>query len=95
MVVAILRLRLIIHGSRSLKGKRQVVKAVTARVRNRFNVSVAEVGDHDLWQSAVIGVAAVGVDRAVVNSLADRIVDFVETAGGAELADHRMEIVNC
>ncbi|MEK7774061.1 MAG: DUF503 domain-containing protein, partial [Deltaproteobacteria bacterium] len=56
MVVGICRISLVIHGNASLKGKRQVLKSIIEKVRNRFNVSIAEVGDNDLWQRAELGV---------------------------------------
>ena len=58
MVVGVLKLKLIIPENHSLKGKRGVLKSVQARVANQFNVSVTECGDHDLWQSAILGFAA-------------------------------------
>ena len=47
----------------SWKGKRRVIKSIIARVHNEFNVSIAEVEDQDLWQSATLGVACVSVRR--------------------------------
>ena len=44
-----------IHGSHSLKQKRGVVRSITQRVRNRFNLSIAEVGGQDTWQRAALG----------------------------------------
>jgi len=88
-------MRLMIHESRSLKGKRQVLKKITERLKGRYNISVAEVGSHDLWQRAEIGFAAVGVDEQTVNSLLDRAIDFVEDLGVAELVDHAIEISHC
>lgn len=95
MVVGLCHIRLIIHESRSLKNKRGVLKKVTERIKGRFNVSVAEVGSHDLWQRAEIAVAALGVEEAAVNSLLDRVVDFVEDLGVAELADYAIELSHC
>ena len=74
MVVGVLRLTLYIHGASSLKDKRQVVRKVTDRLRSRFNVSVAEVGDNDIWQRAVIGIVAVSNDRSFVNEVLDKCV---------------------
>ena len=57
MVVGTLTITLQVPDSGSLKDKRQVVRSLTARLRQTFNVGVAEVGDQNLWQSAVIGIA--------------------------------------
>ena len=94
MVVGCGRITLRIHDSRSLKAKRKVVRAVVARLRNHFNASVAEVGDNDMHQRALIGVAAVGNDTGVVNAKLDKMLDLIEDLGLAELVDAQMEIIH-
>ena len=94
MVVGCGRITLRIHDSRSLKAKRKVVRAVVARLRNHFNASVAEVGDNDVHQRALIGVATVGNDTGVVNAKLDKMLDLIEDLGLAELVDARMEIIH-
>ena len=64
MTVGVLRLTLFIPENHSLKGKRSVLRRIKARVSERFNVSIAECDDHDLWQRAVLGVSQVGTDEA-------------------------------
>lgn len=95
MVVGVCGISLLIHDSQSLKDKRQVIKSLQEKVRNRFNVSVAEVGSNDVWQRAELGVAAVGNDRAFINSVIDKVVNFIEDLHVAEIIDHRIEIINC
>ncbi len=63
MVVGVLRLELLLHDNHSLKGKRSVLRTIKARVQNKFNVSIAECDDHDLWQRATLGVSQVGTDQ--------------------------------
>jgi uncharacterized protein YlxP (DUF503 family) len=94
MVVGCGRIILRIHDCRSLKGKRQVVKAVIARVRNHFNASVAEIEDNDVYQRAVIGVSVVGNDTGLVNAKLDKMLDLVEALGLAEMIDSEMEIIH-
>lgn len=94
MVVGICNISLLIHESHSLKAKRQVIKGLQEKVRNRFNVSMAEVGDNDVWQRAELGMAAVGNDRAFINSVIDKVVNFIEDLHVAEIIDHRIEIIN-
>ena len=90
MVVGILRLTLYIHGAASLKDKRQVLRKVVDRLRSRFNVSVAEVGENDVWQRAVIGIAAVANDHSFVNEVLDKCA---RDAGNiAEIVNREMEI---
>lgn len=94
MVVGVCHINLSIPGSHSLKDKRQVVKSLMARVKGSFNASVAEVGQNDVWQSAVIGIAVVGNDRSFVNSILDNIIDFIEEIRTVEIVSHEMEIMN-
>ena len=90
MVVGVLRLTLYIHGAASLKDKRQVLRKVIDRLRARFNVSVAEVGDNDIWQRAVVGITAVSNDHSFVNEVLDKCT---RDAGNiAEIVNREMEI---
>ncbi|MBI5492145.1 MAG: DUF503 domain-containing protein [Deltaproteobacteria bacterium] len=95
MVVGVCRISLMIHGNHSLKEKRMVLKSLMEKVRNRFNVAIAEVGDNDLWQRAELGLSAVGNDRAFVNSSIDKVMNFIEGLHTAEVLDHAIEFINC
>jgi uncharacterized protein len=79
---------------RSLKAKRKVVKAMVARIRNRFNASVAEVADNDIYQRAVIGVCLVGSDRRTVNAKLDKLFNFAEDLRLAEMIETQLEIIS-
>ena len=83
-----------IHQCRSLKEKRKVVKAIIARIRNHFNASVAEVMDNDVYQRAVIGVGLVGSDRRLVNTKLDKLFNFADDLGLAEMIDTELEIIS-
>jgi uncharacterized protein YlxP (DUF503 family) len=90
MVVGILRLTLYVPGASSLKDKRQVLRKVIDRLRARFNVSVAEVADNDIWQRAVVGIAAISNDHSFVNEVLDKCA---RDAGNiAEIINREMEI---
>jgi uncharacterized protein YlxP (DUF503 family) len=93
MIVGAALLELHVHGSQSLKAKRGVVKSITGRVRNRFNVSVAEVGGQDTWQRCVLGVTACGSDPKKLRQVLDRVIDFVEGLHLAELRETDIEIL--
>lgn len=93
MIVGAALVELHVHGSHSLKEKRGVVRSVVQRIRNRFNVSVAEVGGADTWQRAVIGVVSVGSDARAMRTLLERIVRFVEGIGLAEVTNSDVEIL--
>jgi len=78
--------------SGSLKSKRQVLKSVIARLRNRFNVSVAEVDANDLWQRSVIGVAAVSNEGGHAHRMLSKVVQYVEGDRRLELLHHEIEM---
>ena len=83
-----------LHDCRSLKGKRKIVKSIISRLRNNFNVSVAEVGSNDIHQRAEIGFVLVGNNKAVINSKIDKIFNMADELGLAEIIDTKMEILN-
>lgn len=93
-MIGALHLELILHQCQSLKDKRSALRKIQSRIRNAFEVSVAEVGGQDLWQRAEIGIVTVGSDRVVVNQVMDRVLNFVDSLGMAELINHKIELVN-
>jgi uncharacterized protein YlxP (DUF503 family) len=92
MVIATLRVRLLLRESRTLKDKRQVVKSIKDRLRNAFNVSVAEVEAQDHRQLAVLGIAMVGNDTRQLRTTLDQIVQGLRTHPVAELLDFELEV---
>ena len=94
MVVGVGRIVFRIHQCRSLKEKRRVVKAIVARMRNHFNASVAEVADNDVYQRAVVGVSLVGGDRRLINAKLDKLFNFADELGLAEMIDTQLEIIS-
>jgi len=94
MVVGVLRLELLLPENHSLKGKRSVLRAIKSRVQNKFNVSIAEADDHDVWQRAVLGVSQVGSDRAHVDACLREVVHFIEALAVAELGAERVEFLH-
>ncbi len=95
MFVGVLRLTLFLPSPGSLKSKRHLVRSAVDRVKARFNVSVAEVAENDLWQRSVLGVSAVGNDHSFVNETLDKVAAFVASMHGGELqiTDRALEIV--
>jgi len=79
MVVAIAVVEIEVPESASLKTKRRVVRSITAKVRNRYNVSIAEVGHLDSWQLATLEVACASSDAAYAHGLLEKVVKFIDT----------------
>lgn len=95
MIVGVLKISLILPENHSLKGKRGVLRRIQARVSHQFNISVAECGDQDLWQSAVLGFCVVGSSRQVVEATLQKVVDFVEDLGLAQVGESEIESFYC
>lgn len=92
MKIAVLKINLYAPWVHSLKEKRMVVKSLLAKLRNKFQVSAAEVEDQDIHQSIVIGVAAIVPHSAQADSLMDEIMGFVEQNTEAEIVKEEREI---
>lgn len=92
MIVGSLRVRLLLRESRSLKDKRQVVRSIKDRLRNSFNVSVAEVDALDNRQLAVLGIAMVGTEPHQVRTSLQQITEALRSHPVAELLDHELEV---
>jgi uncharacterized protein YlxP (DUF503 family) len=92
MIVGSLRVRLLVRESRSLKDKRQVVLSIKERLRNAFNVSIAEVEAQDQRQLIVLGMAMVGNEAKHVRSTLEQIVAALRQHPVAELLDHELEV---
>lgn len=78
MVIGVCTIELQVPDSGSLKDKRRIIKSAMARVRNEFNVSVAEVGHQDSWQLATLAVACVSSDATYAQGLLERVVNRIE-----------------
>ena len=94
MHIGVCRLMLYLPDAQTLKAKRQVVRSITTRVRNQFNVAVAEVEDNDLWQRLTLGICCVSNDSSHANEVLSKVIAFVEGArGDLELLDYNIEII--
>jgi hypothetical protein len=79
----------------SLKGKRQVIKSIVARVQNKFSVCIAEVDDNDAWQLASLGIACISNDGRHANEILSHVVDFInEGRFEVELLDYEIELLS-
>jgi uncharacterized protein YlxP (DUF503 family) len=93
MIVGTLEIRLHLPDARSLKDKRHVLQSLKDRLRNGFNVSVAEVDKQDVIQTAVLALAQVGNDTRYINGTLSRVVDAVRRLPEARLVDYRIEFL--
>ncbi len=94
MIIGVCTLELHIPIATSLKDKRKVVRSVVARLRNEFNVAVAEVGHLDSWQSAIIAAVTVSGDRDYAHGLMTRVALWVEYSRlDCDLVDYEIELI--
>jgi hypothetical protein len=94
MNVGVCRVVLRMPQNDSLKGKRQLIRSLTARLRNKYNVSVAEVADNDRWQIVSLGITCVANSERHANDVLNTVVDFiVHSRLDAELLDYEIEML--
>lgn len=91
-VVGLLEIDVQIPECRSLKAKRKIVQSITSRLRQRFNVSVAEIDFQDKWQRCRIGVSIVSNDSRFVDSQLRKVLNCLEGMGLANILDFDIEI---
>ena len=96
MIIGVCKIKLRIPENISLKGKRSVVKSIITQLKNKFNVSVAEVDDQQLWQIATLGVCSVSNDSRHANEVLTKVTNFVTDGRfGVEILDCEIEIIPC
>jgi uncharacterized protein len=96
MPIAYLSLELRIEGAHSLKDKRQVVRSVKDRLRNSFNISIAEIEATDLWQRATLGVVSISGSRDYLDGLmrnVEREAVRLANNAGAEVVDSFLDFL--
>ncbi|MBC7189078.1 DUF503 domain-containing protein [Candidatus Aerophobetes bacterium] len=93
MVIGSLEVDIHLFSCSSLKDKRRVIKSLISRLRNRFNISIAEVGDYSLWQRAKLGIAFLSTDTGYSNRVLDKIIEFLNKEKDFCVIDFRKEII--
>ena len=93
MIVGLCTVELLIPESQSLKDKRQVLLSLKDRLREKFNLSVAEVDGQDLWQKAVLGFACVANEGRYVNQVLDQALNVIRSVPAVEIIQSRIELL--
>jgi uncharacterized protein YlxP (DUF503 family) len=93
MILGSLELDLRLDGCFSLKDKRQILRSLIDRLRRDLHVAAGEVGDHDLWNHAVVGIACVTNDAGQADGVLDRVLAIVDASPEIEIVavDRRVE----
>ncbi len=92
MFIGVCTIEIYVPESGSLKTKRHSIRSLKDRIRNKFNVSVAEIDDNDLWQKASLAVAAVSNDKTHLNQTMDHVLNMVRGVPEIDLLDFQIEI---
>jgi len=93
MFVGISQVELFIPESGSLKSKRFVLKSIKTKIRNKFNVSVAELENNDKWQRSTLGVSIISNDKKIIDSTFNQVLNLIEADGRMEIIDYSSEIL--
>lgn len=78
MNVGVCKVTLRLPDNQGLKGKRRVINSLCSKIRNRFNVAVAEVGENDSWQMASLGITCVSNSNRHVEQSLEKVVSYIE-----------------
>lgn len=78
MLLEICSINLYLPDSRSLKDKRNVIKNIKLQIRNKFNVSVSEINNYDLWKKATLGIVGIGNEKIYLNNVIKEMIKFIE-----------------
>ena len=94
MSLGLCTVKLRLPENHSLKDKRRVLKSIVTRVRNKYNVAIAEMDDQDLWQLATLGIACLSNDAQQVDEVLSKVVDFItQSRFDIEILDYHIEII--
>ena len=95
MNVGVCKVRLRIPENQSLKGKRRVISSLSQRIRNKFNVSIAEVEDNESWQMATLGVTCVSNSARHTDEVMGHVISYIENSReDLELVDYEQENIS-
>ncbi len=94
MKVGCCSIKFFLHGNRSLKEKRRVIRAIKDRLKNKFNISIAEIGDQDVWQNLHLGIVAVGSDKKYLDGLMNQVVSAIDNMHLAEMTNCQFKVLD-
>ncbi|HBR01813.1 MAG TPA: DUF503 domain-containing protein [Ruminiclostridium sp.] len=93
MFVGVLNIEVFISEPQSLKEKRRIIKSLIERLKNKFNIAVAETGKLDSWNYCELGLVCVSNEAGHADSMMNAAVNFIETQGSVELTNVKTEII--
>ncbi|MFQ5822753.1 MAG: DUF503 domain-containing protein [bacterium] len=92
MLVGVCRIELFVPDSSSLKSKRFVLNSIKKRIRNKFNVSVSEIGNNDKWQRITLGISTISNERRFIDMTMSEILKVIDDDVRMEIVNHSVEV---
>lgn len=93
MIIGSCKIKLKIYSSYSLKDKRRILKGLMGKLKSRYNISIAEVEDNELWNIATIGIACVSNSKSLANEIVDKVIKFIDFNEEVEIIDIEIEML--
>lgn len=93
MIIGICTCEIYIFNANSLKSKRSVVKSIIEKSKNRFNISIAEVGENDKWQKSIIAFSTISNDQRLVEETIEKVINFFDSYSEIEIMNIKREIL--
>lgn len=93
MIIGICTCEIFIFNANSLKSKRSVVKSIIEKSKNRFNISIAEVGENDKWQKSIIAFSTISNDQKLVEETIEKVINFFDSYSEIEIINIKREIL--
>lgn len=93
MIIGICTCEIYIFNANSLKSKRSVVKSIVEKSKNRFNISIAEVGENDKWQKSIIAFSTISNSQKIVEETIEKVINFFDSYSEIEIIDIKREIL--
>ena len=93
MIIGICTCEIFIFNANSLKSKRSVVKSIIEKSKNRFNISIAEVGENDKWQKSIIAFSTISNDQNIVEETIEKVINFFDSYSEIEIININREIL--
>ncbi len=90
MYIGSLCVDLFLPGVTSLKNKRRIIQSLKTKLKNKYNLSIGEVDNQDMWQKATIGIAIVNHKYSNVNNILQNIFNYIDQVREIEISDHEI-----
>ncbi len=95
MVIGLLRIEIYIESSRSLKDKRKIIKSLIQKLKSKFaNLSVSEVELLNNWKKSIIAIVTVSNEITYINSVIDKVLNFIKEGNNYQVVDTEIELLN-